>query len=62
MPIHVYFCKKCGRKIERLRFKREKVGKPPICECGNKMTKTMSPSTLQFIGGGWQTPKPEEKK
>ena len=62
MPIYIYFCKRCGRKIERLRFKREKMGKNPICECGTKMTRTLHPSELRFHGGGWQTPKPKEEK
>ena len=62
MPIYIYFCKDCGRKIECLKLKRDKVGKNPYCECGTKMTRTLSPSTLQFIGGGWQTPKPKEEK
>ena len=62
MPIYIYFCKDCGRKIEEFKFKREQMGKNPICECGRKMTRTLHPSTLQFKGGGWQTPKPKEEK
>jgi hypothetical protein len=31
MPLLVYECKDCGAKAERLRMKREKIGRVPFC-------------------------------
>ena len=63
MPIYVYYCKKCGCKDECLQKKRERKHPNPLCgECGTEMTRTLTAATLQFKGGGWQTPKPKEEK
>ena len=42
MPILVYICKRCDTKVEKMRLKRQRIGKNPYChECNQKMTRVM---------------------
>ena len=44
MPLMVYICRDCGTKVEWMRLKRQKVGKPDYChECNKKMTRVRKP-------------------
>jgi predicted nucleic acid-binding Zn ribbon protein len=62
MPIMVYICLDCTTKVERLRFKRENVGKNPYChECNKRMIRVIHPANLRFEGGGWTVNKPKEE-
>jgi predicted nucleic acid-binding Zn ribbon protein len=55
VPLLVYECRDCNTKVERLKLKREKVGRVPDCHvCGKKMKKVKFPGhAVQFLGDGW---------
>ncbi len=52
MPLYEYECGKCGAHYEKL----QKFSDPPLAtceECGGKLKRLLSPSTIQFKGSGW---------
>ena len=52
MPLYEYKCKKCGRRVEKIR----KFSDPPltICEsCGGKLEQLLSSPAIRFKGSGW---------
>lgn len=52
MPLYEYKCKKCGRRVEKIR----KFSDPPltICEsCGGKLDQLLSSPAIRFKGSGW---------
>ena len=52
MPLYEYQCKKCGRKMEKIR----KFSDPPltVCEkCGGELEQLISSPAIQFKGAGW---------
>ena len=52
MPLYEYRCKKCGRKVEKIR----KFSDPPltICEnCGGKLERLLSSPAIRFKGSGF---------
>ena len=52
MPLYEYKCKKCRRKVEKIR----KFSDPPltICEsCGGKLDQLLSSPAIRFKGSGW---------
>lgn len=52
MPLYEYQCKKCGRKMEKIR----KFSDPPltVCEnCGGELEQLLSSPAIQFKGAGW---------
>ena len=52
MPLYEYKCKKCGRKMEKIR----KFSDPPltVCEhCGGELEQLLSSPAIQFKGTGW---------
>ena len=52
MPLYEYECKKCGRRMEKIR----KFSDPPLttCEsCGGKLEQLLSSPAIQFKGAGW---------
>lgn len=55
MPLLVYECPECGAKVERLKLRREKVGRVPKCHvCGEKMKRVKYPGcNFELKGEGW---------
>ena len=52
MPLYEYKCKKCGRRVEKIR----KFSDPPLttCEsCGGKLEQLLSSPAIRFKGSGW---------
>ena len=52
MPLYEYKCKKCGRRVEKIR----KFSDPPlaICEsCGGELEQLLLSPAIQFKGSGW---------
>ena len=52
MPLYEYECKKCKRRMEKIR----KFSDPPltVCEkCGGKLEQLLSSPAIQFKGAGW---------
>ncbi len=52
MPLYEYECKKCGRRMEKIR----KFSDPPLtkCEsCGGKLEQLLSSPAIRFKGSGW---------
>ncbi len=52
MPLYEYKCKKCGRRVEKIR----KFSDPPLttCEkCGGELDQLISSPAIQFKGSGW---------
>ncbi|MGO8818880.1 MAG: FmdB family zinc ribbon protein [Terriglobia bacterium] len=52
MPLYEYKCKKCGRKVEKIR----KFSDPPLttCEsCGGKLEQLLSSPAIRFKGSGF---------
>lgn len=52
MPLYEYKCKKCGRKVEKIR----KFSDPPLttCEsCGGKLEELLSSPAIRFKGSGF---------
>lgn len=52
MPLYEYQCKKCGRRIEKI----QKFSDSPLTtceECGGKLERLLSSSSIQFKGSGW---------
>ena len=52
MPLYEYECKKCKRRMEKIR----KFSDPPltVCEkCGGKLEQLISSPAIQFKGAGW---------
>ncbi|MGA2985044.1 MAG: zinc ribbon domain-containing protein [Terriglobia bacterium] len=52
MPLYEYKCKKCRRKVEKIR----KFSDPPltICEsCGGELDQLLSSPAIRFKGSGW---------
>lgn len=52
MPLYEYKCKKCGRKVEKIR----KFSDPPltVCEsCGGKLEQLLSSPAIRFKGSGF---------
>ncbi len=52
LPLYEYECKKCGRRLEKIR----KFSDPPltVCEnCGGKLKQLLSSPAIRFKGSGW---------
>jgi putative FmdB family regulatory protein len=52
LPLYEYKCKKCGRKVEKIR----KFSDPPltVCEsCGGKLEQLLSSPAIRFKGSGF---------
>lgn len=52
MPLYEYECKKCRRRVEKIR----KFSDPPLttCEhCGGELDQLISSPAIQFKGSGW---------
>jgi putative FmdB family regulatory protein len=52
LPLYEYECKKCGRRMEKIR----KFSDPPLtkCEsCGGKLEQLLSSPAIRFKGSGW---------
>jgi putative FmdB family regulatory protein len=52
LPLYEYKCKKCGRKVEKIR----KFSDPPLitCEfCGGELDQLLSSPAIRFKGSGW---------
>jgi putative FmdB family regulatory protein len=52
LPLYEYQCKKCGKRMEKIR----KFSDPPltVCEsCGGKLEQLLSSPAIQFKGSGW---------
>jgi putative FmdB family regulatory protein len=52
LPLYEYKCKKCGRRVEKIR----KFSDPPltICEsCGGKLEQLLSSPAIRFKGSGF---------
>lgn len=52
LPLYEYKCKKCKRRMEKIR----KFSDPPltICEmCGGELVQLLSSPAIQFKGSGW---------
>jgi putative FmdB family regulatory protein len=52
LPLYEYECKKCKRRMEKIR----KFSDPPltVCEkCGGKLEQLISSPAIQFKGAGW---------
>ena len=52
MPLYEYECKKCKRRMEKIR----KFSDPPltVCEkCGGELEQLLSSPAIQFKGAGW---------
>ena len=52
MPLYEYECKKCGKRMEKIR----KFSDPPltVCEkCGGELEQLISSPAIQFKGAGW---------
>jgi len=52
LPLYEYECKKCGRRMEKIR----KFSDPPltICEnCGGKLERLLSSPAIRFKGSGF---------
>jgi putative FmdB family regulatory protein len=52
LPLYEYECKKCGRRMEKIR----KFSDPPltVCEkCGGELEQLISSPAIQFKGAGW---------
>ena len=51
MPIYVYRCQACGRKIERLQVYSDDPGRCP--KCGGALRRQVARCSFQLKGGGW---------
>jgi putative FmdB family regulatory protein len=52
LPLYEYKCRKCGRRMEKIR----KFSDPPLttCEsCGGELEQLLSSPAIQFKGSGW---------
>lgn len=52
MPLYEYKCKKCARRVEKIR----KFSDPPltVCEsCGGELEQLLSSPAIRFKGSGW---------
>ena len=52
MPLYEYKCKKCGRKLEKIR----KFSDPPLTmcgSCGGELEQLLSSPAIRFKGSGW---------
>ncbi len=52
LPLYEYECKKCGRRMEKIR----KFSDPPLttCEsCGGELEQLLSSPAIRFKGSGW---------
>jgi len=52
LPLYEYECKKCGKRMEKIR----KFSDPPltVCEhCGGELEQLISSPAIQFKGAGW---------
>jgi putative FmdB family regulatory protein len=52
VPLYEYECKKCGKRMEKIR----RFSDPPltVCEkCGGKLEQLISSPAIQFKGAGW---------
>jgi len=51
LPLYVYKCAGCGRKIERLQGYSDDPGR--CSKCGSALVRQVSPCNFQLKGSGW---------
>jgi putative FmdB family regulatory protein len=52
MPTYTYLCKSCSSRIDLQRYVDER-DEPVECECGFRMTRTITAAPVHFKGTGF---------